>query len=160
MSEKQDLTRREASKLAAAAATLSITGAPFISKVKAANNTVQFGFIGVGSRGQYLLQHLKGVDNGTCVAVCGLSYPMFCIIARSRPLLASATLFAITVLAILVLALVVVTPQGIKQSPVSAGPVMARLCSNSPSGSFRFRAGHCELLLGLLPILCVLAGPE
>ncbi len=75
MSEKQDLTRREASKLAAAAATLSITGAPFISKVKAANNTVQFGFIGVGSRGQYLLQHLKGVDNGTCVAVCDVYEP-------------------------------------------------------------------------------------
>ncbi|MFN9920134.1 MAG: Gfo/Idh/MocA family protein [Acidobacteriota bacterium] len=75
MSEKQDLTRREASKLAAAAATLSITGAPFISKVKAANNTVQFGFIGVGSRGQYLLQHLKGIDNGACVAVCDVYEP-------------------------------------------------------------------------------------
>jgi len=75
MSEKQDLTRREASKLAAAAATLSITGAPFISKVKAANNTVQFGFIGTGSRGQYLLQHLKGIDNATCVAVCDVYEP-------------------------------------------------------------------------------------
>ncbi len=76
MSEKQSLTRREASKIAvAAAATLSITGAPFISKVKAANNTVQYGFIGTGSRGQYLLQHLKGLDNGTCVAVCDVYEP-------------------------------------------------------------------------------------
>ncbi|WP_031494969.1 Gfo/Idh/MocA family protein [Bryobacter aggregatus] len=76
MSQKQDLTRREASKVAVgAAAALSITGAPFISKVKAANNTVQFGFIGTGSRGQYLLQHLKGLDNGTCVAVCDVYEP-------------------------------------------------------------------------------------
>lgn len=76
MSQKQDMTRREASKIAAAAAaTLSITGAPFISKVKAANNTVQYGFIGTGSRGQYLLQHLKGLDNGTCVAVCDVYEP-------------------------------------------------------------------------------------
>ena len=75
MDKKQDLSRRDASKLAAAAATLSITGAPFIQKVKAANNQVQFGFIGTGSRGQYLLQHLKGIDNGTCVAVCDIYQP-------------------------------------------------------------------------------------
>src|SRR5436190_8644488 len=75
MDQKKDLTRRDASKIAAAAATLSITGAPFISKVKAANNTVQFGFIGTGSRGQYLLQHLKSIDNGTCVAVCDVYEP-------------------------------------------------------------------------------------
>lgn len=75
MEKKQDLTRRDASKLAATAAALTITGAPFISKMKAANNTVQFGFIGTGSRGQYLLQHLKGIDNGTCVAVCDIYQP-------------------------------------------------------------------------------------
>lgn len=75
MSQKQVVTRREASKIAAAAATLSITGAPFISKVKAANSTVQFGFIGTGSRGQYLLQHLKSIDGGTCVAVCDVYEP-------------------------------------------------------------------------------------
>ena len=75
MSQKHDLTRRDASKLAVAAAALTITGAPFISKVKAANNTVQYGFIGTGSRGQYLLQHLKGLDNGTCVAVCDVYEP-------------------------------------------------------------------------------------
>jgi predicted dehydrogenase len=75
MEPKKDPTRREASKLAGTAAALTITGAPFISKVKAANNTVQYGFIGTGSRGQYLLQHLKGVDNGTCVAVCDVYQP-------------------------------------------------------------------------------------
>ncbi len=72
---RQDPTRREASKLAATAAALTITGAPFISKMKAANNTVQYGFIGTGSRGQYLLQHLKGIDNGACVAVCDVYQP-------------------------------------------------------------------------------------
>ncbi len=75
MESKQDPSRRDATKLAATAAALTITGAPFISKVKAANNTVQFGFIGTGSRGQYLLQHLKGIDNGTCVAVCDVYQP-------------------------------------------------------------------------------------
>lgn len=75
MDSKQDPSRRDATKLAATAAALTITGAPFISKVKAANNTVQFGFIGTGSRGQYLLQHLKGIDNGTCVAVCDVYQP-------------------------------------------------------------------------------------
>ncbi|MDX2270291.1 MAG: Gfo/Idh/MocA family oxidoreductase, partial [Bryobacter sp.] len=79
MEQKKDPTRREVSQLAAtataAAAALTITGAPFISKVKAANNTIQFGFIGTGSRGQYLLQHLKGIDNGTCVAVCDIYQP-------------------------------------------------------------------------------------
>ncbi len=75
MASKKDPSRRDASKLAATAAALTITGAPFISKVKAANNTVQYGFIGTGSRGQYLLQHLKGIDNGTCVAVCDVYGP-------------------------------------------------------------------------------------
>ena len=59
MSQKQVLTRREASKIAAAAATLSITGAPFISKVKAANSTVQYGFIGTGSRADTMAQLSK-----------------------------------------------------------------------------------------------------
>jgi predicted dehydrogenase len=72
---EQEPTRRDASKLAATAAALTITGAPFISKVKAANNTVQYGFIGTGSRGQYLLEHLKSIDNGTCVAVCDVWQP-------------------------------------------------------------------------------------
>jgi predicted dehydrogenase len=68
-------TRRDATKLAATAAALTITGAPFIAKMKAANNTVQYGFIGTGSRGQYLLQHLKSIDNGSCVAVCDVYQP-------------------------------------------------------------------------------------
>jgi hypothetical protein len=59
----------------------------------------------------WLLTLLFRAPGGTCVAVCGLSYPdMCCIIARIILVLASATLFAITVLATLVLCLVVITP--------------------------------------------------
>lgn len=68
MSTKNDPTRREAVKTAAAAA----VAAPFIQKVKAANDIVQYGFIGSGSRGQYLLGHMKGLDNGRCVAIADL----------------------------------------------------------------------------------------
>jgi predicted dehydrogenase len=31
--------------------------------------------IGTGSRGQYLLKHLKGIDNGRCVALCDIQQP-------------------------------------------------------------------------------------
>jgi len=34
---------------------------------------VQFGIIGTGSRGSYLLKHLKGIDNGRCVAACDIN---------------------------------------------------------------------------------------
>jgi predicted dehydrogenase len=33
---------------------------------------VQFGMIGTGSRGSYLLKHLKTIDNGHCVALCDI----------------------------------------------------------------------------------------
>ena len=36
----------------------------------AANDQVQYGFIGTGSRGTYLLKHLHETDAGRCVAVC------------------------------------------------------------------------------------------
>ena len=70
---KSDITRREAVKVAGTAAAVTAAtsiGAPWIQKVKGANNQVNFGFIGTGSRGQYLLKHLKNVDNGRCAAVC------------------------------------------------------------------------------------------
>lgn len=75
---KQSVTRREAVKTTAVAATAAgslITGAPWIQKVKGANNQINFGFIGTGSRGQYLLRHLKNVDNGRCGAVCDVYEP-------------------------------------------------------------------------------------
>ncbi len=68
MDEKKDMTRRDAVKLAGAAA----VAAPFIQKSLGANNQVQFGMIGTGSRGTYLLKHLAKLDAGRCVALCDL----------------------------------------------------------------------------------------
>jgi predicted dehydrogenase len=62
-------SRRDVVKLAGAA---SAAVGPFIQKVKAANDQVQYGFIGTGSRGTYLLGHLAKIDAGRCTAVCDL----------------------------------------------------------------------------------------
>ena len=79
MSAARDVSRRDAVKLAGAAtvaaAASTIQGAPFISKVKAANNQVPYAFIGTGGRGQYLLKHFNGIDSGRCVAVCDIYEP-------------------------------------------------------------------------------------
>jgi predicted dehydrogenase len=73
---KNKVSRREVVQMAGAvsvaAAASKIAGAPAIQKVKAANDQVQYGFIGTGSRGQYLLKHLHNIDNGRCVAVCDI----------------------------------------------------------------------------------------
>jgi len=63
-------TRRDLIK--AATAVTAVTAAPFISKVKAANDQVQYGMIGVGSRGNYLLGHLAKISTGRCMALCDL----------------------------------------------------------------------------------------
>jgi predicted dehydrogenase len=77
MAQPKDLTRREVVKAAGAASVIAaarkLEGAPAIQTVKAANSQVQFGMIGTGSRGSYLLKHLKGIDNGRCVAVCDIN---------------------------------------------------------------------------------------
>ena len=72
MSDQNEVTRRDVIKLAgaAAAATTAVEGAPWIQKVKAANDTVQYGIIGVGSRGWYHTKHLKNIDAGRCTALC------------------------------------------------------------------------------------------
>lgn len=67
MSQDNPLTRRDLMK--AATAVTAVTAAPFIQKVKAANDRVQYGIIGTGSRGSYLLKHLKQIDTGRCVAL-------------------------------------------------------------------------------------------
>ncbi len=72
MADDYDVSRRDFVKTAGAAAVIS---APAIQTVKAANDQVQFGFIGVGSRGQYLLQHINQTDRGRCVALCDLYEP-------------------------------------------------------------------------------------
>ena len=62
-------SRRDVVKLAGAA---SAAVGPFLQKVKAANDQVQYGFIGTGSRGTYLLGHLAKIDAGRCTAICDL----------------------------------------------------------------------------------------
>jgi predicted dehydrogenase len=80
MAQENDLSRRDLLKAAGAvtavaAAVPTVQGFPAIQKVKAANEQVQFGMIGTGSRGQYLLKHLTGIDNGRCVALCDIQQP-------------------------------------------------------------------------------------
>jgi predicted dehydrogenase len=72
MAQENDVSRRDFVKTAGAvtAAAALVTGAPYIQKVRAANDQVQYGFIGTGSRGSYLIKHLKETDAGRCVALC------------------------------------------------------------------------------------------
>jgi predicted dehydrogenase len=73
MPENSDLSRRDLLKTAGAVtAAAAIAGAPAIQKVHAANDQVQFGVIGTGGRGTYLLKHLKNIDSGRCVALCDI----------------------------------------------------------------------------------------
>ena len=76
MSNTDDVTRRDVVKMAGAAtiaaAAAKIEGFPGIQTVRAANDRVQFGMIGTGSRGTYLLKHLAGIDSGRCVALCDI----------------------------------------------------------------------------------------
>src|SRR3954454_22523047 len=78
MAQDQEVSRRDFVKAAGAvsavaAAIPAVHGAPAVQKVRAANDQVQYGIIGTGSRGTYLLKHLKGIDNGKCVAVCDIN---------------------------------------------------------------------------------------
>ena len=76
MAESSDLTRRDIAKVAGAAAVATavtkLQGAPAIRTAKAATNAVQFGMIGTGSRGTYLLKHMTAIDSGRCVALCDI----------------------------------------------------------------------------------------
>src|SRR3954463_128596 len=74
MAEDKDLSRRDMLKTAGAVTAVAavVQGAPAIQKVRAANDQVQYGMIGTGSRGSYLLKHLKNIDNGRCVALCDI----------------------------------------------------------------------------------------
>jgi predicted dehydrogenase len=75
MAQDKELTRRDVLKTAGAVTAVAavVQGAPGIQKVRAANDQVQFGMIGTGSRGTYLLKHLKDIDNGRCVALCDIN---------------------------------------------------------------------------------------
>jgi predicted dehydrogenase len=69
MPQENDISRRDLIKAAGVAA---VASGPFIQTVKAANDKVQYGMIGTGSRGTYLLKHLKDIDTGHCVALCDI----------------------------------------------------------------------------------------
>ncbi|MBS1859815.1 MAG: Gfo/Idh/MocA family oxidoreductase [Acidobacteria bacterium] len=75
MAQDQEVSRRDFVKTAAAvtAVAAAVEGAPAIQKVRAANDQVQYGMIGTGSRGSYLLKHLKSIDAGRCVALCDIN---------------------------------------------------------------------------------------
>jgi predicted dehydrogenase len=80
MPSKNQITRRDAVKVAGATgvalgvAAVAKNRAPsFTRSVHAANNQVQYGIIGTGGRGQYLLGLLQSVDNGRCVALCDIN---------------------------------------------------------------------------------------
>jgi predicted dehydrogenase len=77
MAQDQDVSRRDFVKTAgavgtAAAAAAAIATAPAIRTVRAADQ-VQFGMIGTGSRGSYLLKHLKNIDAAKNVALCDIN---------------------------------------------------------------------------------------
>jgi predicted dehydrogenase len=72
---RRDLLKAAGTVTAAATAIPTAQGFPAIRTVKAASEQVQFGIIGTGSRGQYLLKHLRGIDNGRCVAICDIQQP-------------------------------------------------------------------------------------
>ncbi len=66
-----EVSRRDFVKAAGA-----VTAAPAIQTVRAATDQVSYGFIGTGSRGQYLLKHLKNThDLGRCTALCDIFEP-------------------------------------------------------------------------------------
>ena len=69
---RRDFVKTAGAVTAVAAAIPTMQAAPAIRKVRAANDPVPFGMIGTGSRGSYLLKHLKNIDNGRCVALCDI----------------------------------------------------------------------------------------
>ena len=73
MAQDQDLSRRDFVKTAGAAtAAAAVISAPAIQKARAANEPVRYGMIGTGSRGSYLLKHLKDINSGQLVALCDI----------------------------------------------------------------------------------------
>ena len=75
MKDTSKVTRRDVVVMAgavtaAAAAAKKVGQGPYIQKVKAANNQVQYAIIGTGGRGQYHIKHFNLLDSGRCVALC------------------------------------------------------------------------------------------
>ncbi len=79
MPKKNQVNRREfvsrsLGVAGAAAVVLPRLQAAPPARTNTANGTVSYGFIGAGSRGQQLLQHLSKTDAGRCLAMCDI-YP-------------------------------------------------------------------------------------
>ena len=76
MSRKNHVNRREFVAAAGAAAVIvpRLKAAPPPKPNISPNSVVNYGFIGPGSRGQQLLQHLSKIETGRCVAMCDI-YP-------------------------------------------------------------------------------------
>ena len=72
MPENNDLSRRDLLK-AAGAVTAVASALPSLQTAKAAGEPIRYGMIGTGSRGTYLLKHLKNIENGKCVALCDIN---------------------------------------------------------------------------------------
>jgi len=73
MPEQNDLSRRDVIKIGAVAASAAAFGGPAILKARTPSDQVKFGFIGTGSRGTYLLDHLSRIDGGYCTALCDIN---------------------------------------------------------------------------------------
>jgi predicted dehydrogenase len=69
MPQSSDVTRRDFVKTAGA---VTASVAPAIRTASAANEPVRYGMVGCGSRGTYLLKHLKAIDAGKCLALCDI----------------------------------------------------------------------------------------
>ncbi|MBZ5584540.1 MAG: Gfo/Idh/MocA family oxidoreductase [Acidobacteriia bacterium] len=77
MAQDQDLSRRDFVKTAGAVtAAAAVISAPAIHTARAADEPVRYGIIGTGSRGTYLMKHLKDISSGQCVALCDIQPDM------------------------------------------------------------------------------------
>jgi len=70
MAHENDVSRRDLLK-AAGAVTAVAAAIPTVRSAPA-SDPVRYGMIGTGSRGTYLLKHLKEIDAGRCVALCDI----------------------------------------------------------------------------------------
>ncbi|HYM11720.1 MAG TPA: Gfo/Idh/MocA family oxidoreductase [Bryobacterales bacterium] len=72
MPNETQVDRREFLARTVGAAAAAATLPRLKAQSKSPNSTVQYGFIGPGSRGQTLLRHLSKIDTGRCVAMCDI----------------------------------------------------------------------------------------
>ena len=76
MENRNEVNRREFVKRSAGVVGAAAVVLPRLKaqSAKSPNSIVNYGFIGPGSRGQQLLQHLSKIETGRCIAMCDI-YP-------------------------------------------------------------------------------------